>query len=239
MTGPNPQAEYLELRRLPESVLIALLSVAAVLVVVHSVVNYCWVTQACGPLTALDNAYGYLFNLSNETNVPTWFSIIILFLVSLCTLPMILDCRRKGIPALGWWGLFFIFLLLSLDEESDLHGMLKGLVKDPGSFGLHNALFAWVIPGAVIVLVVGLVYLRWVWRLPARTRWLIIAAGVLYVGGALVMELLGGMIADDTYMKPGYLVVSTLEESLEMTGVVVMIYALLDYARQLGIAFRF
>lgn len=233
------QQEVIRLEGFPERALATLLIIAAAFILVHSVVNYCWVTQACGPLTNPANQLGYLFNLSGEMNVPTWFSIIILFLVALFTLPIALDYRRKGQPALGWWGIMFIFLLLSLDEESDLHGMLKSLVKDPGEFGLHNALFSWVIPGAVIVLVVGLIYLRWVWRLPSRTRWLIITAGILYVSGALALEALGGVIADDSYMTPGYLVVSTLEESGEMAGVCLMIYALLDHARRRSIAFSF
>lgn len=235
----TPHDEVIRLDRFPERVLAILLAIAAVLVLVHSAVNFCWVTQACGALTAPANNLGYLFNLSAEMNVPTWFSIVILFLVSIFTLPIALDDRRKGKTVLGWWGLFFIFFLLSLDEESDLHGMLKGLVKDPGAFGLHNALFGWVIPGAVIVLALGLLYLRWVWQLPRRTRWLVIAAGTLYVGGALVLEAVGGMIADDSYMTPGYLVVSTLEEAFEMAGISLMIYALLDHARQRRIVFAF
>lgn len=219
--------------------LYTLLIVIAVLVVTHSAVNFCWVTQACGPLTAPANSIGYLFNLSAEMNLPTWFSICILLLVSVFTLPIALDYRRSGEPSLGWWGIFLVFLLLSLNEESDLHGALSGLVKDPAAFGLHNALFSWVIPGAVIVLVFGALYLRWIFRLPKRTRWLIIASGTVYVVGALVMEAVGGLVADKTYLTPGYLVVSTLEESLEMTGTALMIYTLLDHARQRRIVFAF
>jgi hypothetical protein len=225
--------------RFPERAFYTLLAVVAVLVITHSIVNFCWVTQACGPLTAPANSIGNLFNLNAEMNVPTWFSISILLLVSVITLPIALDYQRKGEPSLGWWGLFFVFLLLSLNEESDLHGALTGLVKDPAAFGLHNALFSWVIPGAVIVLVLGAFYLRWVFRLPKRTRWLIIGAGTVYVGGALVMEAMGGLVADKTYLNPGYLVISTLEETFEMAGVALMIYALLDHARQRRLVFAF
>lgn len=234
----KPQ-DFIQLNRVPEWLLATLLSVSAVLVVIHSTVNYCWVTQTCGPLTATANSFGYLFNLNAESNLPTWFSIVILFLAAMAALLLALDERHKGGASLGWWGMVVIFLLLSLDEGSDLHGMLTALVKDPGKFGLHNALFSWVIPGAVIVLFVGLAYLRWIWHLPSRPRRLIILAGTLYVGGALVLEAVGGMIVDETYLNPSYLVVSTLEESCEMAGAILMIYALLDLARQRRIAFAF
>lgn len=235
----DPRQDVIGIDGFPERAFYTLLAVVAVLAFTHSVVNFCWVTQACGPLTDPANSIGHLFNLNAEMNVPTWFSISILLLVSVFTLPIALYYRRKGEPTLAWWGIFFVFLLLSLDEGSDLHGALTGLVKNPAAFGLHNALFSWVIPGAVIVLVFGAFYLRWVFRLPKRTRWLIIGAGTIYVGGALMLEAVGGLVADNTYLNPGYLVISTLEETFEMTGIVLMIYALLDHARQLGLAFAF
>ena len=237
--GLDSRQHVLSIDSFPERAFYSLLAVIAVLVVTHSTLGYCWVTQACGPLTAPANSIGYLFNLSAEMNVPTWFSISNLLLVSVFTLPIALDYQRKGEPSLGWWGLFFVFLLLSLNEGSDLHGALTRLVKDPAAFGLHNALFSWVIPGAVIVLVLGAFYLRWVFRLPKRTRWLIIGAGTVYVGGALVLEAVGGLVVDETYLNPRYLVISTLEETFEMLGVALMIYALLDHARQRRLAFAF
>jgi len=225
--------------KLPERALYVLLTLIVLLVALHSVTNYCWVTQACGGGTAAANDFGYLFNLNGETNLPTWFSIAILLLISLLALLIALHCQHMGQPSVAWWGLTFIFLLLSLDEGSDLHGLLRRLVTKPEAFGLLNHYFSWVIPAAAIVSVVAAVYGLWIFRLPKRTRWLIICAGTLYVGGALVLEAVGGVIVDETYLKPDYLLVSTLEETFEMTGAVVMIYALLDYARQRGVSFSF
>jgi hypothetical protein len=54
----------------------------------------------------------------------------------------------------------------------------------------------------------------------------------LYIGGAIGMEMLGGYLAYTTGMKSvSYLIVTTLEESLEMLGIVVFIHALISYIK--------
>src|SRR5687768_9580440 len=52
-------------------------------------------------------------------------------------------------------------------------------------------------------------------------------------GGALGMELVGGFLTDTGGQATlAYLDATTTEESLEMLGVVIFIYALLDYIRR-------
>lgn len=67
-------------------------------------------------------------------------------------------------------------------------------------------------------------------KLPRRSRWLFVLAGALYVGGALGVEALSGrqewLHGGHT---AGYHAVITVEELLEMAGLVVFIFALLDY----------
>ena len=92
-------------------------------------------------------------------------------------------------------------------------------------------LYAWVVPGLVLVGAVFLLYARFLWRLPPRTRWRFLVAGGLYVGGALGMELLGGKLHTELgYNTPWYIAAAQLEEVLEMSGVIVFIDALLSYA---------
>jgi hypothetical protein len=93
--------------------------------------------------------------------------------------------------------------------------------------------FAWVIPYALAVLVIGVLYLRFVWSLAARTRALFICAGSVYLAGALGFESVGGWyfslhgeIEDLTYS-----LLVAAEEFLEMSGIILFIYALLDYLR--------
>ena len=73
-------------------------------------------------------------------------------------------------------------------------------------------------------------YTRFLFRIPRRSAILFIFAGVCFVSGALVMELISGHV----YQAAGsknilYVVVQTLEETLEMSGIVIFIFALIDY----------
>ena len=83
---------------------------------------------------------------------------------------------------------------------------------------------------APLVILFALVYLRFLLHLPAGTRNLFILAGGLYVGGALIVDAVG---ANEWFQDKGitlaYLATGTLEELLEMQGVVVFIFALLRY----------
>jgi hypothetical protein len=75
-----------------------------------------------------------------------------------------------------------------------------------------------------------LAYLSFLARLPARTRRLLLTAGAVYVGGALGVESISGwQAAAHGEHNLGYHLIVTLEELCEMMGVVLFIYALLDY----------
>jgi hypothetical protein len=90
------------------------------LVFVHSLVLVCWKTQACGPAMFTINQFGYLFDLSREGNIPTWFSVAQLFSVAIALLFLTLTERARGSPVGAWWGLVTIFSYLSLDEATDM-----------------------------------------------------------------------------------------------------------------------
>jgi hypothetical protein len=58
-----------------------------------------------------------------------------------------------------------------------------------------------------------------------------VAAAALYIGGALGMEMVGGYIASTTGKNLSYVIGLTIEESLEMLGIVVFIHALMSYIK--------
>jgi hypothetical protein len=72
---------------------------------------------------------------------------------------------------------------------------------------------------------------RFLFHLPARVRYLTVAAGCTYVVGALGMEVPGAYVravyGADTI---AYAVMTTIEETLEMLGAVVFLYAMAVYA---------
>lgn len=72
--------------------------------------------------------------------------------------------------------------------------------------------------------------LQFIRHLEARTRLRFLVAGSLYIGGAIVVEAIGGSYAERAGMNNlTYNVITTVEESLEMVGLTVFIWALLRY----------
>lgn len=199
-----------------------LASATLTLTALHGVVTICWFTHGCGALGPVVNQYGYLFSLTAEQNLPTWFATILLYSAAL-GFAVVAATRPAGTAGRGYWiGLVVLCLYLSLDEATDLHGLWPKIDVGHGYAG-WRAGFAWVAFGGLLVLAVGAVYLRWVLALPARVRWLFLAAGATYVTGGLGFEVLGSLVADETFFTPAYLMISTAEETLEMLGVVILL----------------
>ena len=188
--------------------------------------------QAIFFLTGHDWAFGFVprFSLVGEGNVPTWFASTTL-LACAALLGVIARVERDASSTFvrHWKILALIFLYLAVDEAAELHELLidpmRALV---GAGGLLH--FAWVIPAIALLLVLSVAYLRFLLHLPAGIRRLFVAAGATYVGGAVVSEMIGGAWVESRgFLNPGSAVIWTVEESLEMIGVVLFIYTLLRY----------
>lgn len=79
----------------------------------------------------------------------------------------------------------------------------------------------------IAVAIVGLAFVPFLQRLPAPTRVLFLAAGAIYIGGAIGAEMLGASAR--TYLGPGSIAASmnVLEEVGELFGVLLLIHAVL------------
>lgn len=171
-----------------------------------------------------------LFDLDKEGNVPTLYSAVTTLLCA-ALLAVIALARRKQAKRdyLYWAGLAVIFLYLALDDGAAIHENIIRPLRDT----LHTSgvlYFAWVIPYGIFVLILMLLYLRFLFSLPVRIRYLIILAGMLYVGGALGFELIGGYWTDH-YGQDNvtYALLTTCEQSLQMAGILVFVYTLMSY----------
>jgi hypothetical protein len=179
-----------------------------------------------GRLFGLDR----LFDLDTEGNIPTWYASVSLLFCSVL-LAIIGHYRKTGGDRyhLHWRLLSGVFLLFSIDEVAQIHESsnrrLRVALKASGL--LHQP---WVIPGAVLVLVIGMTYRRFIADLPAETRRGFLTAGTLFASGALGVEVVGNWYAS-LYGQQNmtYVLLATLEELLEMIGTVVFIHALLSY----------
>ncbi len=93
----------------------------------------------------------------------------------------------------------------------------------------------WVIVGMIFVAWFIKRYAPFVRRLPSDSKKHFIIAACIYIGGALIMEMVGSHLAESQgqqYLP--YALVATVEEILEMIGIVTFIYSLLYYLRDLA-----
>ncbi len=172
------------------------------------------------------------FDFNLESNVPTWFSVIILAFTAL--LFFIIYTQKKNNNTKGahyWLTLCFIFIFISVDESVQVHEEVAKIVRPSVTNNVSGLLYwAWVIPYGIFAIAAVLYFMRFVLSLPAQTRNLFFLAGGMYIFGALILELAEGHF----YVKYGLdhiynRILYFIEELCEMGGVTVLIYALLSY----------
>lgn len=167
-----------------------------------------------------DSAVVSLLSLSYEGNLPTWYaSVLPLLCAGLLAWTAAGEPQDRG----HWRALAFGFIAISIDEIIGLHELLGALFDTTGP--LH---FGWVIPGAALVLVLGLSFLGFLRRLPRATARIFLLAGALYVLGAVACDVPLGwwtsIHGDDNLV---YYLIDWCEETLEYTGLTIFACALL------------
>ena len=179
-----------------------------------------WRLQVAAPGSAPIAALRW-FDVSSERNVPTAWSALLL--LSCAVTAALLAVRGRG--GAGWVLVSVTCAFLALDESFELHERLGGLGASVADDRLH---FAWVVPGAALACVAGLVLLRRLRAQPLLVRRRLVVAGAVYLTGALVLETVSGQVlrAHGAGGK-AYTLVTSVEEGLEMAGASLLLAALL------------
>jgi hypothetical protein len=161
-------------------------------------------------------------SLSYEGNVPTWFSSSLLLA---CAIAAGAIARDAATWRRHWWGVAVVFGYASMDEAAEIHEHLGGLI------GTHGVLyFDWVVFAVAVLILLSVLYLRFVIALPRATRLGLIVAGILYIGGAVGMELpLGWWTERFGNEGLGYALIDWFEEILEMIGATLALLVLLAH----------
>lgn len=174
-----------------------------------------------------------LFSVNLEGSFPTWYSTILLFVAAALLTYITIAKFQNSDNQRGYWIVLTLgFFYLSADEGAGIHEIFVDTMKQ--SFDVTGFFaFGWQIVAIPVVLIVLLLYVRFIIQLPTQTRtWLIISA-TIYLGGALIIE---GISANQWYIDGGlsmrYLSIATIEETFEMLGAVLFIYTLLHYINQ-------
>ena len=185
-------------------------------------------------LTGHDGVYGLirLFDLDEENNIPTFFSTSLLLIADLLLWIITIVKRTSRAPyAFGWTILALIFLCLAVDEAASIHELLDRPVKELlGNRASGIFYYSWVIPSMAFTLFLGLFLSKFMLHLPTQTLSFFVLAAVLYIGGAIGVELIGGRYDEQHgFQNLPYAMIVTIEEALEMAGLIVFIYALMTY----------
>ncbi|GAB3751489.1 hypothetical protein [Lysobacter olei] len=177
-----------------------------------------------------------MLSLDKENNVPALFSTILLLAASMILAFIALLERGRGGPdTVKWTILSAGFLAMGVDESLSIHERLidplRGILGD--SLGVERLgifYFAWVIPAIVLVIGLGIYFLPFVRRLPLRTGVMLLVSGVVYLGGAIGVELLEGWWREGHgHRNMLYHALVSLEEGMEMVGIILLIHTLLDF----------
>ncbi len=167
------------------------------------------------------------FDMDDESSLPTWFSELLLLMISTSAF-FAAWLSRRGLRGI-WITIGVVSLIAAIDEIATLHEFVLQSIhtiffKDSLPAGLQNA---WVIIAPFILAAFG--FLAWrVWQLlPRRTSFILVIAGVIFLFGALGVDMLTSMVDKETFLYQGVLVAA--EESLELLGAAVAFYGIIDY----------
>lgn len=187
-------------------------------------------------LSSFMNIYERLFDLNREANIPTWYSSLILF-ISACLLFFISYYKgAKDSNQKFWKTLAFIFLYLSIDELSSIHEDFNNPVRSLLHLG-GVFYWSWIVPAILILIILFFYFFRFIISLPKETRNLFILSAIIFVGGAVGLEMIGGLLSSEGMRNSiPHRIETFFEEVMEMTGVLIFIYSLIKYIKSEGIS---
>lgn len=157
------------------------------------------------------------FDIGAEGNAAVWFASTLWLVVgAFAALAAVTAPRFRK----SWWLFAAVGVTASVDEAGALHERLFVLGDRVAPYLPFDTFYNWVIPGAVIALIVGILLIRLVLALHRRVAVALIISAVLFLLGALVIETATGFVhREDQGMSTTYLVLMYVEETCELLAV--------------------
>ncbi len=204
----------------PERVALTLVTILVILIVVHLLAMQANFNPALGLKEKFGFHYWQLafFDLDEEESFGTWFNSGLLLIAAVLLIHRARVLRAEGQDWHRWWLILGAgFCVLSMDEVVGMHEWVNSMMEDT----------PWTLIAFPIFMLVGLAYLPFLWHYRWRTGLLFILAGAIYGGGAVGVE----HFTDSDVNSLHYNMWTALEEGMEMLGVIVLIYTVLDHIR--------
>ncbi len=181
-----------------------------------------WVARSSGH----DRLFGLVqvLDVDQEQSISTWFQVLVLAAAAAglwaCGEHAATGRRRRDWRV--WAG---IVALMSLDEQVGLHERLRMPTAWLGQYGAFQQ-YSWIIAGLLGAALVAALVGRFVFELPASVRARFIAAAALYLAGAIGLEAAAGAwMLLHLPRDAAYAILPTLEELLEMAGMITLLDA--------------
>ena len=169
------------------------------------------------------------FDVGAEHSIPTYVSVMNLFLASALVFVVYLYERSRGNPGTrNWLILSLLFLYLSVDEAIRIHesfARLHDILVEKDLMSPILETHQWLPFGVLFLIGCAIILVPLFKQLPRDTLRRFLLAGIIFVSGALGFEYLGAVMLEtgfvESRLEPAYLARRLFEEGLEMYGVVV------------------
>jgi hypothetical protein len=169
-----------------------------------------------------------LFDFDTERNLPSFFSGCLFLINALLFLLVWLAAPAASRPPMIWLFLAALFVFLAFDELFEVHERLIRPIRE--SLNLSGFLFfAWVVVYGVGVVVLTTTFALTWWRLHRRVKLWLGWSATTYLAGALGLEMIGAKYYEAMGKKFDLVsgVLYTIEESLEIAGLIMLVHSLL------------
>lgn len=177
-------------------------------------------------------------NLNSEMALGSWYSgaILLLCAVLLAFIGLVVQ-KMEHQYVYHWFVLAAIFTYLSFDESVSIHELAVEPVKRMLEITSGPLYSAWVVPAIIVLISVSLFFIKFWLHLPRKTRWLFIVSLATFVGGAVIVEMISANQVtpgvSQSVTTPFWITAYAVEEGLELLGVSIFVYSLLDYISSL------
>lgn len=168
-------------------------------------------------------------NFDREVNFPAYFNAILLFLSAQTFLLIAYqNTHTKFYFKTYWYILSVAFLLLSVDEFVRIHEWFIEWTPRLLGFGGTGILkFAWIIPYGIFVILFGLYSIKFLRSLEKSFQKGYLICGAMFLLGSIGIESVGGIIYEQNNDSRSFeysLFYTTLEESLEMLSLILLLH---------------
>jgi len=172
-----------------------------------------------------------VFNIDQEANIPTWFTAGIALYLAMTTSMIASVVKSQGKFAWPWRGISLMSIYISMDELAGFHELTINPIRENWDVGpwLYQS---WIIPAMIIVAFIGVIYARFWWKLPSYTKLYIFLGSLIYITGAIGVESIGGFVLTTQGLNDWYVQLAHIEEFLEMMGLIIILYSVVEYARR-------